>query len=109
MSHAQAHTQARTPARTPAAHAARPSDPVRVLVEDVPELDARVREAARRARDTDRAVELVEPAIDEHDHEARARLCRRMDEALGAARDATPGVEVRVAVAVALPRPRRHR
>ena len=103
MSHAQAAHAAH------AAHAARPSDPVRVLVEDVPELEERVREAARHARDTDRAVELVEPVVDQHDHEARARLCRRMDEALGAVRSATPGVEVRVAVAIDLPRPRRPR
>ena len=33
----------------------------------------------------------------------------RMDEALGAVRSATPGVEVRVAVAIDLPRPRRPR
>ena len=97
MSHAHA------PAQAPVA---RPTGPVRVVVEDVPDLDERVREAARHARDTDRAVELVEPAIDEHDHEARARLCRRMDEALGTVRGAAPGVEVRVAVAIDLPRPR---
>ncbi|KRE97490.1 hypothetical protein ASG76_01870 [Nocardioides sp. Soil774] len=94
-------------ARASAQHsAARPSDPVRVLVDDVPELGERVREAARRARETDRAVELVEPDLAVDDHEGRARRCRRMDEALAAVRDAAPGVEVRVAVAVDLPRPR---
>lgn len=91
------------------APAPRPPDPVRVVVEDDPGLEERIREAARRARETGRAVELVEPALAEDDHPARARLCRRMDEALELVRSATPGVEVRVAVALDLPHPRRPR
>ena len=83
-----------------------PPDPVRVVVEDVPELDDRVREAARRAHESDRAVELVEPVVDEGDHAARARVIRRMDEALTVARRAAPGVEVRVGAPIELPHPR---
>jgi hypothetical protein len=86
-----------------------PPDPVRVVVDDEPDLEERVRDAARRARATDRAVELVEPATDDGDHEARARLIRRMDEAVEVVRSATPGVAVRVAIALDLPRPRRPR
>ena len=88
------------------APAARPHDPVRVVVDDVPELDDLVREAARRARDSDRAVELVEPAVPECDHAARARMIRLMDEALEVARREAPGVQVRVGVPIELPRPR---
>ena len=87
----------------PAAH--RP-DPVRVVVEDVPELDDLVREAARRALGSDRAVELVEPAVAACDHAARARMIRLMDEALEVARLAAPGVLVRVGSPIELPRPR---
>ena len=85
---------------------ARRTDPVRVVVDDVPELDDLVREAARRALDSDRVVELVEPAVPECDHAARARMCRLMDEALEVARHAAPGVQVRVGAAIELPRPR---
>ena len=42
------------------APAPRPFDSVRVVVEDVPELDDMVREAAHRALESDRALELVE-------------------------------------------------
>lgn len=84
----------------------RPPDTVRVMVEDVPELDDRVRTAARRALESHRSVELVEPAVDPCDHAARARVIRCMDEALEAARSAAPGVDVRVGRAIALPRPR---
>lgn len=93
----------------PHATAARPSDPVRVLVEDVPELEEHLLDAARRARETARALELVEPEVAEDDHAARARLCRLMDAALEVVRSATPGIEVRVAVAIDVPRPRRPR
>lgn len=86
--------------------APRPPDAVRVVVEDVPELEQRVREAAARAHATHRAVELVEPVVPEGDHPARARMIRCMDEALAAARDAAPGVDVRVGVPIELPRPR---
>lgn len=88
------------------APAPRPPDPVRVVVEDVPELEERVREAARRAHESARAVELVEPAVAEDDHAARARMIRRMDEALAVARRAAPGVEIRVGGPIELPRPR---
>ncbi len=81
-------------------------EPVRVVVEDVPDLGDRVRAAARRARESARAVELVEPGAAEGDHAARARICRRMDEAVEVARRAAPGVEVRVGMAIELPRPR---
>ena len=87
----------------PAPH---PPGPVRVVVEDVPELAERVRVAARRAHASARAVELVEPPVPECDHAARARVIRRMDEALGVARRAAPGVEVRVGAPIELPRPR---
>ena len=83
----------------------RPSDTVRVVVEDVPELDDRVREAARRAYASHRPVELVEAAVDADNHAARARVIRCMDEALLVARRAAPGVAVRVAIE--LPQPRR--
>ena len=82
-----------------------PSDPVRVVVEDVPGLDDRVREAARRAFESRRPVELVEAAVDADNHAARARVIRCMDEALLVARRAAPGVPVRVAIE--LPQPRR--
>ena len=88
------------------APAPRPPDPVRVVVEDVPELEERVRAAARRAHESARAVELVEPAVAEDDHAARARMIRRMDEALAVARRAAPGVEIRVGGPIELPRPR---
>lgn len=90
----------------PYAPAPRPPDPVRVLVDDVPDLAERVRVAARRARASARAVELVEPAVPACDHVARARMIRRMDEALDVARRAAPGLQVRVGAAVELPRPR---
>lgn len=80
-------------------------EPVRVVVEDVGDLDRRVRVAARQARDDHRAVELVEPHVPEDDHAARADLARRMDAALSVAREAAPGVEVRVGP-VEVPRPR---
>lgn len=83
-----------------------PPDPVRVVVEDVPDLEDRVRDAARRAQESDRAVELVEPVVADSDHEARALMIRRMDEALAVARRAAPGVEIRVGLPIALPRPR---
>ena len=76
------------------------------MVEDVPELEGRVRDAARRAHESDRAVELVEPFVAGSDHAAKARMIRRMDEALTFARRAAPGVEIRVGVPVDLPRPR---
>ena len=84
----------------------RPPDPVRVVIEDVPEIQDRVRQAARRARASDRAVELVEPVVAECDHPARSRMLRRMDDALAVARRAAPGVEVRVGQPIELPRPR---
>ncbi len=83
-----------------------PPDPVRVVIEDVPDLEDRVRDAARRAHDSDRAVELVEPVVAESDHAARALMIRHMDEALAVARRAAPGVEIRVGLPVTLPRPR---
>ena len=89
------------------APAPRPPDPVRVVVEDVPEMEERVREAAQRARVSNRAVELVEPVVAEVDHAARAGMIRRMDEALSVARRAAPGVEIRVGSPIELPRPRR--
>jgi len=76
------------------------------VVEDVPEFENRVREAARRAHESDRAVELVEPVVAACDHAARTRMIRRMDEALAVARRAAPGVEIRVGVQIELPRPR---
>ena len=60
-------------------------------------------EAARRALDSDRAVE---PVVAENDHATRALMIRRMDEALAVARRIAPGVEVRVGVPRTLPRPR---
>lgn len=85
---------------------ARRTEPVRVVVDDVPELDDLVREAARRALDSDRVVELVEPPVPACDHAARARMIRLMDEALEVARHAAPGVQIRVGAAIELPRPR---
>jgi hypothetical protein len=76
------------------------------VVEDVPDLDARVSEAARRAKRLGRAVELVQKGVPEGDHAARACLIRRMDEALATARHAAPGVDVRVGGPIELPRPR---
>ena len=90
----------------PQAPAPRPPDCVRVVVDDVPELDDLVREAARRALLSDRAVELVEPAVPESDHAARARMIRLMDEALEVARREAPGVQIRVGNPIELPRPR---
>lgn len=88
------------------APAARPPHAVRVVVDDVPELDDLVRQAARRAQLADCAVELVEPVVPECDHAARARMIRLMDEALEVAREAAPGVLVRVGSPIELPRPR---
>lgn len=88
------------------APAPRPPDPVRVVVEDVPAIEERVKEAARRAHESHTAVELVEPFVAESDHAARARMIRRMDAALAVARRAAPGVEIRVGVPIELPRPR---
>lgn len=89
-------------------HAPPPPSPatVRVVVEDVGDLEERVSAAARRARDCHRAVELVEPFVAACDHAGRAGLIRRMDVALAVARRAAPGVEVRVGGATELPRPR---
>ena len=86
--------------------APRPFDSVRVVVEDVPELDDMVREAAHRALESDRALELVESAVPPRDHAARARVIRCMDEALDVARRTAPGVRVRVGAPIELPRPR---
>lgn len=83
-----------------------PPPTVRVVVEDVPDLDERVSEAACRARDLGLAVELVQRGAAEGDHEAQACLIRCMDEALAVARRAAPGVDVRVGLPVELPRPR---
>lgn len=83
-----------------------PPDSVRVVVEDVPGLEDRVSEAARRAQESGCAVELLETAVAENDHAARARMIRRMDEALTVARRAAPGVEIRVGARSDLPRPR---
>ncbi|WP_224274742.1 hypothetical protein [Nocardioides lacusdianchii] len=89
-------------------HAPPPPAPatVRVVVEDVCDLEERVSAAARRARECHRAVELVEPFVAECDHAGRAGLIRRMDVALAVARRAAPGVEIRVGGAIELPRPR---
>ena len=84
----------------------RPPDRVRVVVEDVPDLDERVSEAARRARESGRAVELVQTVVAEDDHAGRACLIRRMDGAVATARRAAPGVDVRVGAPIELPRPR---
>jgi len=84
----------------------RPPDTVRVVVEDVPDIEERVHRAARRAHETHRAVELVPARVVEGDHAARARMSRCMDEALAAARRASPGVDIRVGVPIELPRPR---
>lgn len=84
----------------------RPADAVRIVVEDVPDLDERIRAVARRAHETHRSVELVEPVVAACDHEARARMIRRMDEALALARRTAPGIDVRVGVPIELPRPR---
>ena len=91
------------PARAP-----RPPSPapVQVVVEAVPDLEERVSEAAQRARAGHRAVELVEPYVEECDHAARAELSRRMDIALAVARRVAPGVEIRVGAHVGVPRPR---
>lgn len=83
-----------------------PPDPVRVVVEDVPEIEDRIRAAVRRAHQYDRAVELVEPVVAERDHAARAQMIRRMDEALALARRTASGVEIRVGVPIELPRAR---
>ena len=90
------------------ATAPRPSGPtpVQVVVDDVPDLHERVSEAARRALARHRAVELVEPYVEECDHAARAELSRRMDVALTVARRSAPGVEIRVGAHVGVPRPR---
>lgn len=88
------------------APAPRPPDAVRVVVEDVAELEDLVRDAVDRAQRSHRPVELVEAAVPEDDHAARAMVIRRMDEALAVARRAAPGVEVRVGSPIALPRPR---
>ena len=88
------------------APAVRPGGVVRVVVEDVPELAERVREAARRAREHECAVELVDPGAAENDHAAKARMLRLLDEALEVARLSEPGVQVRVGVPIELPRPR---
>ncbi len=86
--------------------ASSPPDPIRVVIDDAPDVQDRVSEAARRALDSDRAVELVEPIVAENDHATRALMIRRMDEALAVARRTAPGVEVRVGVPTTLPRPR---
>jgi hypothetical protein len=83
-----------------------PPDTVRLVVDDVAGLADLVREAALRARGSDRALELVEPAVPACDHAARARVIRRMDEALDVARHAAPGVQVRVGAPIELPSPR---
>lgn len=83
-----------------------PPDTVRLVVEDVSGLADLVREAALRARRSDRALELVEAAVPATDHEARARAIRRMDEALEVARHVAPGVQVRVGAPIELPSPR---
>ena len=58
-----------------------------------------------RAHESGCAVELVETAVAEDDHAAKARMIRCMDEALTVARRAAPGVEIRVG-APRLPHPR---
>ena len=83
-----------------------PPDAVRVVVQDVPELADRVREATRRARKHDCAVELVDPGVAEDDHAGKARMLRLLDEALEVARLCEPGVTVRVGAPIELPRPR---
>lgn len=90
--------------RHPPAHSR--SEPVRVVIEEVPDLEERVRAAARRAHESDRAVELVELIVAHNDHAARALTIQLMDEALAVARRAAPGVEIRVGVPVTIPRPR---
>jgi hypothetical protein len=90
------------------APAPRPPSPatVQVVVEDVRDLEERVSEAAQRALACHRAVELLEPYVEECDHAARAELSRRMDIALAVARRVAPGVEIRVGAHVGVPRPR---
>ena len=51
---------------------AHPIDSVRVVVDDVPELDEAVRQAARRASALDCVLELVESPTGGDDHAARA-------------------------------------
>ena len=85
---------------------AHPTDAVRVVVDDVPELDEVVRQAACRALALDCALELVESPTGGDDHAARARVIRCMDEALDVARRAAPGVPVRVGAPIELPRAR---
>lgn len=82
-------------------------DVVRVAVGDDPELEDRIREAACRAQKSHGVLELVEPAVPEDDHAARARAIRCMDEALAVARRAAPGVPVRVGGPGPIPHPRR--
>lgn len=84
----------------------RPPDTVRVVVEDVPDIEERVRTAARRAREVHRSLELVQRGVARDDHAARACLIRRMDEALAVARQAAPGLDIRVGVPIELPRAR---
>jgi hypothetical protein len=80
-----------------------PIDSVRVVVDDVPELDEAVRQAARRASALDCVLELVESPTGGDDHAARARVIRCMDEALEVARRTAPGVPVRVGAPIELP------
>lgn len=84
----------------------RPPDTVRVVVEDVPDIEERVRTAARRAREVRLSLELVQRGVATDDHEARACLIRRMDEALAIARQAAPGVDIRVGVPIEQRHPR---
>lgn len=90
---------------TRASAACRPSHPVRLVVDDVPELDDLVEQAARRALQSDGPLELVEAAVPDCDHAARARMIRCMDQALEVARRTAPGVPVRVGAAIELPPP----
>ena len=89
------------------ATASRPPDVVRVVVEEAPDLEDRVRDAALRAEESECVLELVEPVVaDRDDHAARARAIQWMDEALSVARRTAPGVPVRVGPPAGVPRPR---
>jgi hypothetical protein len=76
--------------------AQRRAEALRVLVDDVHQINELVAAAARHAQHLGVPLELVEPRVDAEDHETRASLIRLMDDAVALARRAAPGLHVRI-------------
>jgi len=71
---------------------------VRIIVDNVNELDQVVAAAARYAHHLGVPLELVEPSTASVSHAARAHAIALIDQALLVARRAAPGLDIRIGI-----------